>query len=295
MKKQIQEHQLASSVLLGTDGTSLPRPMPMAHPSIAEPRRRSSGTTNTWLRALWTLVVLEARLYIRDPYTAFFALLLPTVLILIFGTIYGNEPKARYGGYGTVDVSVPAYTAMILATIGLVSLPVHLASLRERGILRRLSITPVSWLQLLLAELLTTLVLTLLGMTVLFIVARLVYGLRFGGDAVSVALAFLLSAAALFSLGFALGMLLPTSASAQIVGMVLLYPMIFLTGAAMPRELLPERVHEIARFLPLDPAVRLLRATWAGDGVSAHSGEVIPLLGLVVISALIAALRSRHA
>lgn len=90
-------------------------------------------------------------------------------------------------------------------------------------------------------------------------------------------------------------MLLPTSASAQIVGMVLLYPMIFLTGAAMPRELLPERVHEIARFLPLDPAVRLLRATWAGDGVSAHSGEVIPLLGLVVISALIAALRSRHA
>lgn len=244
------------------------------------------------IRVLRTLVVLEAKLYIRDPYTLFFALLLPTVLILIFGTIYGNEPKTRYGGYGTVDVSVPAYTAMILATVGLVSLPVHLASLRERGILRRLTVTPVHWLQLLAAELITTLVLTTLGMAFLLVVAHLVYHLRFGGDLSSVVLAYLLSATAMFSLGFALGTLVPTATAAQIVGMVALYPMIFLTGAAMPRELLPERVHQIARYLPLDPIVQLLRATWAGEAISNHWANVLTLLALTVASSLSVAIRS---
>lgn len=248
-----------------------------------------------WLRVLRALVILEAKLYIRDPYTLFFALILPTVLILIFGTIYGNEPKTRYDGYGTVDVSVPAYTAMILATVGLVSLPVHLASLRERGILRRLAVTPVSWLQLLLAELITTLLLTTLGMGLLLVVARVIYHLRFGGNYLTVTLAYLLSATAMFSLGFLLGTVLPTASAAQILGMVALYPMIFLTGAAMPRELLPERVHHIARYLPLDPVVQLLRATWAGEPLSSHASKALLLLVITAASSLIVGLRGTRA
>jgi len=107
----------------------------------------SASTLCALSRRTAALTLTEFRLYAREPYTLFFALILPTVLILIFGTIYGNEPKARYGGLGTVDVSAPAYTAMILATVGLVSVPVHIASLRERGILQRLAVTPVSSLE----------------------------------------------------------------------------------------------------------------------------------------------------
>ncbi|MFN3337333.1 MAG: ABC transporter permease, partial [Thermomicrobium sp.] len=93
------------------------------------------------------------------------------------------------------------------------------------------------------------------------------------------------------SLGFFLGTMLPTASSAQIVGMVALYPMIFLTGAAMPRELLPERVHHIARYLPLDPVVQLLRATWAGETLSTHASKALLLIAITAASSLVVALR----
>lgn len=252
----------------------------------------SASTLCALSRRTAALTLTEFRLYAREPYTLFFALILPTVLILIFGTIYGNEPKARYGGLGTVDVSVPAYTAMILATVGLVSVPVHIASLRERGILRRLAVTPVSSLELLVAEVVTAFVLTTLGMALLVLVARLVYDLRWPDRIWPAVLVYMVSALAFFGLGFGLGFWLPSATAAQVVGMVLLYPMIFLTGAAMPRELLPERVHQIARFLPLDPVVTLLRSAWAGHALAENGRAFLGVTAVLVAGIALSAARS---
>ncbi len=252
----------------------------------------SVRTRGAFARRIAALTLTELRLYAREPYTLFFALLLPTVLILIFGTIYGNEPKPRYGGLGTVDVSVPAYTAMIVATVGLVSIPVHIASLRERGILRRLAVTPVSALELLVAEVVTAFVLTTIGMMLLVVVADLVYDVRWPDRIWPAVLAYAVSALALFALGFGLGFWLPSATAAQVVGMVLLYPMIFLTGAALPRELLPERVHQIARFLPLDPVVTLLRAAWAGQALAENGRAILGIAAVLAAGLAAGAARS---
>ena len=247
---------------------------------------------SAFARRIAALTLTELRLYAREPYTLFFALLLPTVLILIFGTIYGNEPKPRYGGLGTVDVSVPAYTAMIVATVGLVSIPVRLASLRERGILRRLAVTPVSALELLVAEVLTAFVLTTIGMALLVVVAHLVYDLHWPARIWPAVLVYVVSALAFFALGFGLGFWLPGATAAQVGGMVLLYPIFFLTGAAMPRELLPERVHQIARFLPLDPVVTMLRAAWAGHALTENGRAILGIAVVLIAGMALSAARS---
>ena len=39
-------------------------------------------------------------------------------MVLLFGAIYGNEPTPLFGGHGTMDVSMPGYTALILSTVG---------------------------------------------------------------------------------------------------------------------------------------------------------------------------------
>jgi ABC-2 type transport system permease protein len=71
--------------------------------------------------------------------------------------------------------------------------------------------------------------------------------------------------------------------------MVLLYPMLFLSGAGFPRELLPEGIRKISMFLPLTYVVNLLRGLWIGEAWSAHLTEVAVLVGLLVVGVLISA------
>ena len=71
------------------------------------------------MRGLWKLTWTEIKLFIREPSAAFFTLAFPLMLLVLFGSIWGNEPTPFYGGFGYVDASVPAFTAMIIAPCAL--------------------------------------------------------------------------------------------------------------------------------------------------------------------------------
>ena len=82
--------------------------------------------------------------------------------------------------------SIPAFTAMIIGTTGLMSITITMATYRENGILRRLRTTPVSPLVVLAAQVIVVFVMTCLGMLLLIIAGKLVYHVRFEGNAFSV-------------------------------------------------------------------------------------------------------------
>jgi ABC-2 type transport system permease protein len=230
---------------------------------------------------------METKLFLREPIGAFFTLAFPLMMLFLFGSIYGNEPTPMFGGYGTIDVSVPAYTAMIIATSGLMSVTITMAAYREQGILRRLRTTPVRPLTVLAAQVIVVFAMTTLGMVLLIAAGKLVYHMRFEGNALSVLGGFVLSCLSFFGIGFVLASFLPTARSAQIVGMVLLYPMLFLSGAGFPRELLPEAIKKVSAFLPLTYVVNLLRGLWIGESWGQHAANAIVLAGMLVVGVLV--------
>jgi ABC-2 type transport system permease protein len=239
------------------------------------------------MKSLLKMTWIEAKLFLREPVGAFFTLIFPLMMLFLFGSIYGNVPTQYFGGRGTVDISVPAYVAMIIATTSLVGLTITMAAYREKGVLRRLRTTPVSPLVVLAAQVIVLFMMTAIGMILLVVAGRLVYQMRFDGDAISVIVGFILCCGSFFALGFVLAGLMPTARTAQVVGMVLLYPMLFLSGAGFPRELLPESILKISRFLPLTYVVTLLRGLWIGDSWSQHLTEVLVLLGMLVLGVIL--------
>jgi ABC-2 type transport system permease protein len=241
------------------------------------------------MSGLAKLTWIELKLFLREPMAAFFTLAFPLMMLFLFGSIYGNDPTPFFGGFGSVDISVPAYTSMIIATTGLLSLSITMASYREQGILRRLHATPLKPQTILSAQLLVLFLMTTIGMFLLIVSGKAAYGLRFAGNPLSVALAYVLCSTSFFALGFVLAAVLPTARSAQTVGMVLFYPMIFLSGAAIPREILPEKILSYAQFLPLTHVVNLLRGLWIGDPWSSHLIEVGVLFGLLLAGVIISA------
>ncbi len=239
------------------------------------------------MRGLRKLTWVEAKLFLREPAAAFFTLLFPLVMLFIFGSIYGNEPTDYFDGHGAVDVSVPAYIAMIIATVGLLSITINIAVYRENGILRRYRATPLRPQAILAASVLVNLVMTFLGGLLLILAAKVVYGLHFEGNAVGVLLAFLLSALSFFALGFVIASVSPTARVAQVLGMVLFYPMLFLSGATIPWQELPEWLRRFSEFLPLTHVVTLLQGLWFGEPFGDHLKEVAVLLGVLVVGVLI--------
>jgi ABC-2 type transport system permease protein len=239
------------------------------------------------MKNLMKMTFMEAKLFLREPVGAFFTLIFPLMMLFLFGSIYGNEPSAFFNGYGSVDISVPAYTAMIIATAGLMGLTITMASYRENGILRRLRTTPISPLTILTSQVLVLFLMTTVGMIMLVIAGKLVYNMRFEGNLINVILGFTLSSLSFFSLGFIIAALMPTARTAQVVGMAILYPMLFLSGAGFPRELLPDTIIKISTFLPLTYVVNLLRGLWIGNSWGQHLTDVIVLTAILVAGVLI--------
>ncbi len=237
----------------------------------------------SFLKMTW----IEFKLFLREPIGAFFTLVFPLMMLFLFGSIYGNDPSEFFNGYGSVDVSVPAYTAMIIATTGLMGLTITMATYRENGVLRRLGTTPVHSLLVLSAQVVVLLIMTAIGMFFLVIAGKFVYQMRFEGNILNVFGGFVLGCLSFFSIGFVLAGLMPNARTAQIVGMVLLYPMLFLSGAGLPRELLPEAIKRVSTFLPLTYVVNLLRGLWIGEPWSQHSTDVLVLLAILVVGIII--------
>jgi ABC-2 type transport system permease protein len=241
------------------------------------------------MRSFWKLTLAECKLYFRFPVSAFFTLALPLMLLLLLGGIFGNEPLPTFGGYGGwVDTYVPAFSAIVIAISSLVSLPIGLTNYRERGILRRFRATPVSPAAVLGAQLVTQFAMTLLGMGLLVAAGKVLFHMRFDGNALSVLAAFSLSCLSFFSIGMVLAGLLPNVRMASIVGNVVLQPMVYLSGATIPREVMSAGMREFIRFIPLTHVVTLLQGLWKGEAWSQHQTELIILSIVLVVSSIVA-------
>jgi ABC-2 type transport system permease protein len=243
------------------------------------------------MRTLWKLFVMQFKLYLREPVAFFFSLAYPALLLLLFGFIYGNDPAPEFWGrpIGTVDASVPAYAGIIIGTVALMGIPIDTAASRENGVLRRYRATPLRPVIYLAASVLMYLGVALLGMLILILTGKLVFGLRFAGSWIDVLAAFILSALAFYALGYLLASLAPTARLAQTVGMLIFFPMMFLSGAGLPLQMLPEGLRRVSEFLPLTYVVRLMQGLWLNEAWKTMWLPVLVLLGILIAGTVLAA------
>jgi ABC-2 type transport system permease protein len=239
----------------------------------------------SFLKMTW----MEAKLFLREPMSAFFTLVFPLIYLFMYGAISGNKPTPMYGGRGTIDAAIPSLTAVIIGITGLMSTTMTMATYREKGILRRLGTTPVSPLIVLAAQVVVVFVMTSLGMLLLIAAGKLVYHVRFDGNAFSMLGGFVLSSLSFFGIGFILAGTLPTVRTAWVVAMVLLYPMMFLSGAFFSLELLPAAIQKVSAFMPLTYVVNLLNGLWVGEPWGSHLLDVAVLAGMLLLGIFITA------
>ena len=242
------------------------------------------------MKSLTKMTWMEAKLFLREPVGVFFTLVFPLIMLFIFGTIYSNVPAGPgSGGPEAIGSLIPAFTAMVIGIMGLMAVTITMATYRENGILRRLRTTPVSPLVVMAAQVVVVFTMTALGVLLLIAAAKLVYHVRFEGNALSMMGGFILGSLSFFGIGFILAGVMPTARTAQVVAMVLVYPMLIFSGAAWPRELMPATIQKVSAFIPLTYVVNLLSGLWIGEPWGKHLLDVGVLAGMLLLGVIVSA------
>lgn len=234
-------------------------------------------------KALVKLTTFEFKLFFRNFINVFFLLLFPTTMILMFGGIYGNKPQDIYNGFGMVDVSVPAYAGMIISVTGLMNLPLTLCEYREKKILKRFKATPVSPSNVISAQLAVNFTMTLIGMLILVLISKLVFHLKFQGSYAGVAGIFVLSILSVFSIGFLIASLAPNQKAGSAIANIVYFPMLFLTGATVPLEIMPKGMQKAAEFLPVTHVVKAMQGAWLSQDIKDYYVSIIVLAAVTVV------------
>lgn len=221
-------------------------------------------------RGSGALIRSETRLFLRDTGGLFFALAFPAVVLIGVGlAIPGMDQVLTSGpaaGMIRIVVMIPPVLATAMATPALSMVPATIANYREQGVLARLSATPMRPAGVLLAQLVVGAVSFVLAGVLALIVAALVFEVPMPEQPVLLVLSLVLGAVAMFAVGMLIAARAPRASSAQGIGMLIYFPMLFFAGLWTPEPIMPDLVADIATYTPLGAASQAISAGWFDSG-----------------------------
>ena len=133
------------------------------------------------MKRFFTFLKTELKLSLRDMNMPIFAIIMPLVIFIILGIIYGTKSAYDGADYTFMEQSFGAISAVAICASGLMGLPLAVSGLREMKILKRLRVTPVSPVFVLGVELSMYIVYCAVSLATLS-VAALLWGVRLHGS-----------------------------------------------------------------------------------------------------------------
>jgi ABC-2 type transport system permease protein len=240
------------------------------------------------MSAFSALTQTQFRVFLREPLAVFFGLVFPTVLLVVIGVAYpgATDPEPAFDGRSLVEVYAPTAVVLGLATMAVFLLPVALGGDRERGILRRLSTTPVHPRTLVTAHLAVQLAVVTLATVAAVLVGTLAFPISPPESPVWFIASFALGACSLLAVGLLIGSVAPTANTGQGIGMLLYFPLLFFAGVYIPIEVMPDGIRTISSYTPAGAAVQALSDSWTGS--TPQTSSLLVMLAYAVVAGALA-------
>lgn len=216
------------------------------------------------MKSFRTLLKNELKLNIRNMNMVIFAVIMPLIVLIILGFIYGTKPAADGAAYTFMEQSFGALCCISICAGGLMGLPLVVSEYRERKILKRFQVTPISPAKLLLVEFLIYVIYCIVSMLTLFLAAMLFWKIKIHGSFLLFLGSWLLTMVSTLSIGLLVGGIAKNMKSASVIACILYFPMLIFSGATLPFEVMPIIMQKIISVLPLTQGMQLMKAAFLG-------------------------------
>jgi ABC-2 type transport system permease protein len=234
----------------------------------------------SWAAAAWRQFRLERRMFWRNPSAAFFGVLLPLLLLAVFGAVLS-------GRQGDLEVVVPGIAGMSVMSATFTSLAYNLTTLRERGILKRLRGTPLPPSAYLAGLAGSAVANAALQLAIVIAAGHWVFGLAWPQLWGALAVFAVLGVVCFAAQGVALSHLIPNPESAPAYVNAVFLPQILIAGVFYDEKDAPAAIRDIAEVLPLKHLIDGLSGAMVhGQGLAAHGTAVLALVLWTAIAAV---------
>jgi ABC-2 type transport system permease protein len=253
---------------------------------------------NSQTRSLFHQVAVEFRLFWRSRQTIYLAFLIPMLGMALF--VYLNREGmlesvfgALFRGLGQGESALADFSPMTLMTLGLIvysvvdvafeSMVPKLVRERTAGIYKRLGGTPLRAWVFLVAKTLSASLIILVEVGLILVVGLVSTDVTVAGSWWSLGVILLLGTFTTAAFGFVLSNLTASADGAVVAVHAIYIPMLFLCGAFIPLEALPEALQVIGHAVPLTYFVGPFHSVMVeGAGLAANSRDLLILVAWMV-------------
>mgnify|MGYP004555436049 FL=1 len=236
------------------------------------------------MKRFYIFLKTELKLSLRDMNMPIFAVIMPLAIFAILGVIYGAKPAYSGAGYTFLEQSFGAAGAIAICAGGLMGLPQAVSDSRERKVLKRFRVTPVSPVFILGVELAMYVVYCIVSLATLA-VAALFWMVRLHGSLPGFLGSWLITMLSTLSVGMLVGGVAKDTKQASIIASILYFPMLIFSGTTLPIEVMPRAMQKIVSFFPLTQGVTMMKNAFLGVGTGNILLPVCVMLGLTALCA----------
>jgi len=230
-----------------------------------------------------TMLKTELKLSLRDMNMVIFALCIPIVVTVILGIIYGSDLAFDGAEYTFLAQSFGALTTIAILAGGVMGLPMLVSDYRQRKILKRFKVTPISPAVILIVQLVIYALYAIVSLVLVYATLAIFFGYYMVGSWALFLPSHFLTMLSMFSIGMMVGGLAPNAKIASVIASLLYFPMLIFSGATLPYEVMPEALQRVADFMPLTQGIKLLQATSLGLPIDSVLTPIIVMVALAVV------------
>lgn len=239
------------------------------------------------MKAFKTMLKVEGILAIRSMDSIFFGIIFPMVVAFLIGIIYGNKPAFKGANYTMLQASFAAVVSIGICATGLMGLPIVISDYRNKSILKRFKVTPVSPMEIIVVQIVVCFAITTISALGVFFVCKLAFGYTMNGSIIKFMLTFILVTICIYSIGGLISSLAPNVKIANLICNLVYFPMIFLSGATIPYEILPRSAQKVSNVMPLTQGIKILKETSLGEPVYNIMFSIVFMIAIPVLCIVI--------
>ncbi len=218
------------------------------------------------MKMLLGQIAMETKLFVRRRDDLFWTLAFPVFFMVMYGFIYGDQMWNEYG-MRAIDYLAPGMLVMALMVTGIMSNASGFAEEREKGIYRRLSLTPLKRSTLIGGQILHRYLVILVQTVLLLLIGVLAFEIKIEANYLLFWVVLTVGAICFLTVGFALTGLIRSARSASPIAMSAFFILVFLGGIFVPVAIMPGFLKYVTNVLPsthLNDALRLVMVNGAG-------------------------------
>ncbi len=229
------------------------------------------------MKAFFTMLKVDFKLSLRGLDMLIFAICMPIAVALIIGSIYGTKPAFDGANYTFYEQTFSGLISISICASGLMGLPLVIADLREKKILKRYKVTPINPVILLIEQAIIYIIYCLASLIILTLISVIFFDFKLQGSMLKFLASYFFVIISMFSIGLMVGGVAKNSKKAGAIASIIYFPSLIFSGTTLPYDAMPQALQKFSDFLPLTQGVKFLQASVIGNPLENVKISIIAL------------------